>query len=269
MAAPEGASLDTLRAFALELAEVADRIALRHFGGPVPAVAKADGSPVTEADRAIEAALRERVARAWPEHHVLGEEQGGAIDPHAPTWVFDPIDATKNFMRGVPLFATLIALVVGGEPVVGVASAAALGERWDASRGGGARRNGHALRVSRIAALADAQVLYSDADRFADTPGLWDEVGRLYREAWRVRAFGDYYNHLLVAAGSAEAAFERELAPWDVAALACIVEEAGGRVTDFHGRPALLAAAAAPNGVLTSNGLLHDELLARLRRHLP
>ena len=254
-----------LHAFALELAERADALSMRHFGGPVPAVTKPDGTPVTEADRAIEAELRSRIAQAWPEHAVFGEEQGGALHAAAPTWVLDPIDGTKNYMRGVPVFATLIALVVDGRALLGVASAPALGERWDAAEGLGARRNGAAIGVSAIAAVEHAHILHGDADRFRDAPGLWAAFGDLHDEAWRMRGFGDYWNHLLVAAGAAEAAFERELPAWDVAALVAIVSEAGGRITDAHGASVLAPDhAARPNLVVTSNGALHDALLARL-----
>lgn len=262
--------LGALRAFASELADHADHLSMERFGGPVPAVDKPDGTPVTEVDRAIEAVLRRRIAERYPRHAVFGEEQGGRVETDVPTWVIDPIDATKNYMRGVPVFATLIALVQDGRAVVGVASAPAMGERWEAVAGGGATRNGSVIGVSAISSVGEAQVLHGDADRFRSWPSLWEEFGRLHDDAWRVRGFGDYYNHLLVAAGSAEAAFEREVALWDVAALECIVTEAGGRITDFRGRPPLSGLrCGGPNGVLTTNGLLHEELLARLGACLP
>jgi histidinol-phosphatase len=246
-------------AFALELADLADPMAMRAYGGPVPATTKADGSPVTAADRAIEAALRQRIAAAYPDHAVLGEEGGGHLDPAVPTWVVDPIDGTKNFMRGVPVFASLIGLVVEGRAVVGVASAPALGERWDAAAGMGARRNGRPVGVSAIAHLGDAHVLHGGLDWYRREPGMWTLLGELADTAWRTRGFGDFWMHLLVAGGMAEVAFERDLKPWDVAALACIVTEAGGRCTAFDGGAPLEA-----GEVLTTNGLLHDDLLARL-----
>jgi histidinol-phosphatase len=250
----------TLHALALELADVADRISMGRFGGPVSAVAKPDGTPVTEADRAIEAALRERISERFPDHAILGEEEGGALDPAAPTWVIDPIDATKNFMRGVPVFATLIAVVEDGRAAVGVASAPALGERWDALRGGGTRRNGDLVGVSAIGAMADAHVLHGGLDWFRHEPGEWERLGRIADLAWRTRGFGDYWMHLLVAGGMAEVAFERDLSIWDVAALECLVTEAGGRCTGWDGDSVLTAGDA-----VSTNGLVHDEMLALLR----
>jgi histidinol-phosphatase len=259
---PAGVSVDpaALRAFALELADVADAISLRRFGGPVPSVTKLDGTPVTEADRAIEAALRDRVERAFPDHGWLGEETGGRLDPAAPTWVIDPIDATKNYLRGIPVFATLIAVVVDGRAVVGVASAPALGERWDAAHGQGARRNGAPVGVSAIAGLHDAHVLHGGLDWYRADPRLWELLGRLADMAWRTRGFGDFWNHLLVAGGMAEVVFESDLKPWDIAALECIVTEAGGRMTAFDGAPALTS-----GDVLTTNGLLHAPMQDLLR----
>jgi histidinol-phosphatase len=257
--AAEGLDLPALRNTAHELADIADALTMERFGGPVPAVAKPDGSPVTEADRAVERALRGELARRCPDHAILGEEGGGGIYAAVPTWVIDPIDATKNFMRGVPIFATLIAVVVDGEAVVGVASAPALGERWDAARGLGARRNGVPVGVSAIADLADAHILHGGLDWYRSEPGLWELLGRLAEEAWRTRGFGDFWMHLLVAGGMAEAAFEHDLRPWDVAAVACIVAEAGGRCTAWDGSSALLS-----GQMLSTNGLVHDMMLARL-----
>lgn len=248
-----------LLAYAHELADLADAQSLARFGGPVAAVSKADGSPVTEADRAIEAELRRRIERDLPDHAILGEEEGGVLRPGVPTWVIDPIDATKNFMRGVPIFATLIALVVDGRPVLGIASAPALGERWDAAEGTGARRNGAAVGVSAITEVEDSHVLHGGLGWFRSQPAAWERVGRIVDRAWRTRGFGDFWMHLLVAGGMAEAAFERDLKPWDIAAIECIVTEAGGRFTAFDGGPAIPAGEA-----LATNGLVHDELVRLL-----
>lgn len=258
--------LAELRDFALALSDDADRIALAHFGGPVPAVTKPDGTPVTEADQAIERSLRQRIGAAYPRHAVFGEEQGGELDPGTPTWVIDPIDGTKNYMRGIPVFGTLIAVVEQREPVVGVVSAPALRERWDAARGLGARRNGRGIGVSAVADLADADVCYGDPERFREVPGLWTTYGELVDRTRRMRGFGDFWMHLQVAAGTAEAAFERELPPWDVAAVACIVTEAGGRITRFDGAPVLDPPRDGPDGVLSSNGHVHEKLRALLER---
>lgn len=255
------ASLPELRDFACALADAADQLSVARFGGQVPAQAKPDGTPVTETDRAIEAALRKRIASAYPQHAVLGEEEGGAVDPAVPTWVIDPIDATKNFMRGVPVFATLIALVEDGRATVGVASAPAMGERWVAASGLGATRNGEPLAVSAVSDLADAHVCHGGLDALRALPGGWERLGRITDMAWRTRGFGDFWMHLLVAGGMADVAFEPELAIWDVAALACILPEAGGRLTTWEGGDPLVDGSSA----LSTNGILHDEVASLLR----
>jgi len=260
--------LAALRDAAGALTDESDALGLRHFARGVTATAKADGSPVTAADTEIEALLRRRLAAAFPDHAVLGEEEGGGlagvgagrgIDPAVPTWVLDPVDATKNFMRGLPIWATLLALVVDGEVVVGVVSAPAMGERWDAARGSGARRNGEAMRVSGVERLEDAHVLHGGLDWFRRDPAHWELLGRIVDRSWRTRGFGDFWMHLLVAAGQADVAFERDLKPWDVAAVACVVAEAGGRCTAWDGGDPLLR-----GDLLTTNGRLHPELLAEL-----
>jgi histidinol-phosphatase len=251
--------VDALLVVAQELADEADAIAMARFGGPVPSTVKPDGSHVTAADRAIEAALRSHLAARCPGHAILGEEAGGALDPARPTWVIDPIDATHNYMRGIPIFATLIGLVAEGRVLVGVASAPALRERWAAAAGRGATRNGEPIGVSRIDDLAVGQVLHGGLSWYRDDPVLWELLGDLADRARRTRGFGDFWNHLLVAGGMAEVAFERDLKPWDIAALECIVTEAGGRLTSFRGSSALL-----DGDVLTTNGLLHEEMLELL-----
>lgn len=249
-----------LLALARTLADVADGIARDRFGGPVPAVAKPDGSPVTEADRAIEAALRERLAALRPADAVLGEEEGGALSQTGVTWVIDPIDATKNFMRGIPVFATLIGAVTGDRPVVGVVSAPAMGERWEAAAGGGARRNGEPVGVSAIDEVASAHLLHGGLDHHRRLDGGWERLGALADRAWRTRGFGDFWGHLLVAGGMAEACFEPELSAWDIVAPACIVTEAGGRVTTWDGGPVVRG-----GSVLSSNGRVHDAVARALR----
>lgn len=244
--------------FAASLADVADGITLARFGGFVPAETKADGSPVTAADRAVENALRDRIAAAFPHHAILGEEGGGHIDRSVPTWVIDPIDATKNFMRGVPVFATLIALVEDGRATVGVASAPGLGERWMAATGLGAMRNGDPVTVSGIRDFADAHVCHGGLGGHREGDG-WERLGRIVDKAWRTRGFGDFWMHLLVAGGMADVAFEPDLSTWDVAALTCIVSEAGGRVTTWEGGDPL-----AGGSVVTTNGWLHDEAVRLL-----
>ena len=254
------------------LADIADPIALEHFGGPVAAVAKPDGTPVTAADQEIEAALRSALAELRPDDAILGEEQGGAIAPRGVTWVIDPIDATKNFMRGIPVFATLVGAVVDGQIAVGVVSAPAMcfgpgrsdgrrtGERWQAAVGHGARRNGEPVGVSAIAAVGDAHLLHGGIDHHRRLDGGWERLGRLASGAWRLRGFGDFWGHLMVAGGMAEACFEPDLSPWDIVAPACVVAEAGGRVTTWDGGPVV-----GGGSVLSTNGLVHEEVAAALR----
>jgi histidinol-phosphatase len=255
-----GSDLDALRALAEELADAADAVSLEHFGGRVAAELKTDGSPVTAADTAVEAAVRRLLAERVPDMPVLGEEEGGALDPQRPTWVIDPIDATANFMRGIPIYATLIAVVAGGQPVVGVASAPALGERWSAAAGSGATRNGAAVRVSDVEDLSQAQVLHGGLDWWRSSPQAWEALGALTDRCKRVRGFGDFWMHLLVAGGMAEVAVERDLKPWDVAAVQCIVTEAGGRMTSYNGGSPL-----ATGEAVSTNGRMHDDVLALLQ----
>jgi histidinol-phosphatase len=244
---------------AMRLADAADAVSLEHFGGRVAAELKTDGSPVTAADRGVEAAIREELAAVDPDHPILGEEEGGRLDAATPTWVIDPIDATANFMRGIPVYATLIALVVDDDPVVGVVSAPALRQRWDAAKGLGTRCNGAPARVSGVASLDQAQLLHGGLDWWRDSPTRWETLGRLSDAALRTRGFGDFWMHLLVAGGQAEVAVERDLKPWDVAAVQCVVTEAGGTMTSYDGGSPLRTGEA-----VSTNGLVHDEVLALL-----
>jgi histidinol-phosphatase len=220
---------------------------------------------VTQADTAIERAIRSRIAATHPDHGLVGEEYGTAAGDAATRWYVDPIDGTHNFMRGVPIFATLIAVERDGELQAAVISAPALRERWWARRGGGAwvRGSGDAaprrIRVSRVAALADAQFFYGsghDLEASGRAPGFRALLGAV----WRERGFGDFWGYALLAEGAAEAMLEVELSPWDAAAPTVLVEEAGGRATDLEGRRAIDS-----GSFLATNGLLHDEILARLR----
>ena len=239
-----------------------DAIALRHFGGPLTIDAKPDRTLVTQADTAIESHLRERIADAFPTHTVAGEELGVAGDAGDGRWIIDPIDATHNFVRGIEVFATLLAFERDGALEVGVVSAPAMRRRWHGVRGGGAqvRLDGEErdLHVSRISDLADAQIVFATL-RGLDNAGLGDGLRRITQRAWRDRGFGDFWGHMLVAQGAAETMIEYGVKSWDMAAPYVIVTEAGGRMTDLDGTPSW----TAPN-VLSSNGLLHDELLALL-----
>ncbi len=236
-------------AFALELADEADAISLPRFRTPDLRVErKADGTPVTDADLAVERALRDTIRTARPGHAVAGEEEGG--DEGVARWIVDPIDGTKNFVRGVPIWATLIAHERDGQIRCGVVSAPALGHRWWAAAGEGAWRDGASIRVSTVPRVTGASVSAAHGR----------DLAALESAAWHTRALGDFWQHMLVAEGSVDAAVDAHLAPWDYAALIPIVEEAGGRISGLDG-----GAPQSRGQVVTSNGLLHDELLSLLR----
>jgi histidinol-phosphatase len=253
---------DELR-LALELADEADRISLGYFqSARLTVETKPDRTPVTQADREVELAIRHRVALERPDHEVLGEEFGGDAAAASARWIVDPIDGTKRFMRGVPLFATLLALELDGELVVGVASAPALGRRWWAARGLGAFANGRTIHVSGVQRLDDAHVSHASLESWLAS-GMLEQLEAIGRRTWSTSGYGDFWTHLLVAEGAADAALEPTAAIWDLAALKVIVEEAGGRFTDFAGQPT----AAGPTGLSSNGGPIHDELLGLLGRH--
>ena len=256
-------------ALALALADAADAISLPRFGASdLKVTAKPDLTPVSDADLAVETAIREILTAQRPDDVVVGEEFGVSANP--PTtgrrWVVDPIDGTKNYVRGVPVWATLIALFDGDDVVVGVVSAPALARRWWAGQGGGAFAQFAGgpvkqIAVSAVADLADASLTYSD-------PKEWQELGRgpqfaaLLDVCWRTRGYGDFLPYMLVAEGAADIAAEPELSLWDLAALVPIVREAGGRFTDVDGVDVGRQTVSA----MATNGLLHDEVVARLAR---
>lgn len=243
---------------ALRWMDDADAIALRHFRVDVPYERKGDGTPVTAADREVEQAVRARIEQTFSGDAVLGEEQGATGDAGR-RWILDPIDGTKNFMRGVPIFGTLLALEADGDTVLGVVSAPALRMRWWAVRGSGAFRDGEQIRVSQVSLLEDAHLVtggltYCSAEDWSRMQAL---VGAVARE----RGYGDFLGHMLVAQGSQDAMVDfAPLAPWDVAAPKVIVEEAGGRWTDLLGRDTQEGACIA------SNGLLHEQVVGALAR---
>jgi histidinol-phosphatase len=234
---------------ALALVEAADAISLPHFRSGLAIETKSDLTPVTEADRAVEAEIRRLLSRARPNDAILGEEAGAAgAGPRR--WIVDPIDGTRNYARGIPVWATLVALEVDGEVEVGVASAPALGRRWWAARGAGAFANGTRIRVSAVSAVEEAVLSLA----------LEGELPALARRAWHARGFGDFWAHMLVAEGAVDGAIDAPgVSEWDLAAVQVIVEEAGGRFSDAAGEPRIDSGSA-----ITSNGLLHDELLEAL-----
>ncbi len=257
-------NLGDIRSLALELADVADALTLAAFGRTLEVHRKSDGTEVTEVDIAIEVALRDRIHGAFPDHQVLGEEGGLGVgrptSDEAPVWTIDPIDGTTNFIKGNPIFATLIACSQDGRDLMGVVSAPALGARWDGVVGEGARQNGREIRVSEITKLAQAEVsvgAFSDLEE--RVPGL---LARLATGTTRQRGYGDFWAYCLLAAGSTDAVVEAQLNTWDLAAVRAVVEAAGGRVTDLDG-----AARSDGGSAVATNGLLHDELLALIAEH--
>ncbi len=245
------------------LADDADSLSMSRFKAlDLHVMSKPDLTPVTDADRGVEEAIRRTLARVRSRDAVLGEEQG-ATGHSQRQWIIDPIDGTKNFVRGVPVWATLIALVVDGEVVVGVVSAPALQRRWWASAGGGAWTGRSLLkatecRVSDVRRLEDASLSYSSLTGWEDRGRLEDFLA-LQRRCWRTRAYGDFWSYMMVAEGTVDLAAEPELETYDMAALDVIVREAGGRFTSMADQPGPWGGNA-----LASNGHLHDAALAFL-----
>jgi histidinol-phosphatase len=245
---------------ALELADLGDAVSMDRYGRTDLQVStKPDMTPVTDADQSVERRLRERLAEARPDDTLVGEEYGGQMGSGR-AWVIDPIDGTKNFVRRVPVWATLIALTVDGVAQVGVVSAPALGRRWWAATGQGSWRTENGSlpvrnQVSAVAQLSDASLSLSDLDGWARESYL-----DLMDAVWRVRGYGDFWSHMMVAEGSIDVAVEPALNLWDMAALVPVIAEAGGSMTSWSGGPVLESMSAA-----TTNGLLHDAVLPRLR----
>jgi histidinol-phosphatase len=253
--------------FAHRLVDETDRVALGHYAGELTITAKHDRTLVTQADTEVEARLRERIAAQFPSHGILGEEFGTEPGDGETRWIIDPIDGTHNFVRGIPIWATLLAVERGGELVAALVSAPALGQRWTAVRGGGAglRQGGRerAIQVSRVKALDRAQVLFGTL-RSIDASGHGAGLRRVLDRVWRDRGLGDFWGYMLVAQGSAEAMIEVGPTLWDLAAPALIVTEAGGRMTNLEGEQGY----SGPTS-LASNGQLHGELIALLREAQP
>ena len=249
-------------ALALELADLADSITIPRFRAEDLVVeTKPDLTPVTEADRAVERAIRDRLASVRPDDAVVGEEYGASEHPGTERrWIIDPIDGTKSYVRGMPTWSTLIALALGDEVSVGVVSAPALPRRWWAARGGGAFADGRRIRVSAVPGLADAMMTWSGIEDW-DAIGRFDAILELGRKCWRTRGVGDAWQYMLVAEGAAEIALDPEVKIWDLAALQVIVEEAGGRFTDFAG-------VSRPDGGdgIATNGLVHEAALTIIGR---
>ena len=245
-------------ALALELADAADAITLDRFeASDLKVKSKPDMTPVSDADVAVEEVLRARLAEARPGDSIVGEEFGGETVFEGRQWVIDPIDGTKNFVRGVPVWATLISLLVDGQPVLGVVSAPALARRWYAAQGSGAWRTFNRgslkrLEVSHVGELADASLAMSSLEGWK-ARGLQENFIALTERTWRLRGYGDFFGYCLVAEGAVDIAAEPEVSVWDLAALSVLVTEAGGTFSSLNGEP-------GPHGgdAIATNGLLHD-----------
>jgi histidinol-phosphatase len=260
---PGMAGFDGDLGFAHVLADAADDISMRRFRAlDLRIEAKPDLTPVTDADLAVEESLRNMLSRSRPRDAMLGEEFGRTGSSQR-CWVIDPIDGTKNFVRGVPVWATLIGLMAEDEVIAGVVTAPALGRRWWAARDGGAwtgrsMTKASACRVSGVSSLSDASLSFSGLSSW-ERAGKLPELLGLSRKVWRTRAYGDFWSHMLVAEGATDISAETDVSLWDLAALQIIVEESGGAFTDLAGipRPDLGSA-------VCTNGLLHSEVLSVL-----
>ncbi|UXA19447.1 histidinol-phosphatase [Mycobacterium sp. SMC-4] len=266
MGTPANTGDDDL-ALALALAAQADALTMQRFGAmDLRVQTKPDMTPATDADLDAEQLLRAQLAHHRSDDSVFGEEFGGDRDRAGRQWVIDPIDGTKNFVRGLPVWATLIALLEEGTPTVGVVSAPALGRRWWAARGRGAFTSfggqTRPITVSGVDDLSAASLSYSDL-----TTGWGDARARLVAltdEVWRVRAYGDFWSYCLVAEGAVDIAVEPEVKLWDLAPLDVLVREAGGRFSSLAGEPGPHHGSA-----VATNGLIHDAVLAALAPRLP
>jgi histidinol-phosphatase len=246
------------------MASIADQLAMSRYRAlDLSIETKPDFTPVTEADRAVETALREVLATERPSDGVIGEEFPNTNETATRTWIIDPIDSTKNYVRGVPVWGTLIALAVDGKPQVGVVSAPAMGRRWWASPEDGAFTQDvdgsvRSISVSAVRDLADASFSFSDSVG-------WEALGsdaliRITSSVWRSRGYGDFWSHLLVAEGAVDIAIEPELQNYDMAAFIAVVLAAGGSVTGAKGQDPLVAGQA-----ITTNGLLHEVVLELIK----
>jgi histidinol phosphatase-like enzyme (inositol monophosphatase family) len=249
-------TLEALLAVAVDAARAGGKRTLPYFNAGAAVEWKHDGSPLTQADRESERAIRETIGRAFPDHGILGEEEGETAGEAPYRWIVDPLDGTRTFVRGVPLYGTLIGLEVRGEPVVGVVYLPALDELVAAARGLGCTWNGRPCRVSRVDRLDEALVAVTDERNARRRSGAY---ARLAEASGMQRTWADCYAYVLVATGRAEVALDPIMNVWDCAALLPIVEEAGGRFTDWRGRRTIHGGEA-----VATNGLLHERVLGLL-----
>jgi histidinol-phosphatase len=250
-------------ALALELADIADEISLARFRAiDLHVESKPDRSPVTDADRSVELAIKKLLADKAPNDALIGEEFGNT-GAASRTWIIDPIDGTANYLRGVPVWATLIALAIDGKPVVSVVSAPAMGRRWWAAPETGAFTSDidgttRSIKVSAISDLEHASLSYNNLQLW-DQAGMLPQLTQLSRKIWRTRAYGDFWSYMLLAEGAVDIVAEHDLKIYDIAALVPIVEQAGGKFTAIDG-----PLTAETSSVLASNGKLHAVVTAEL-----
>jgi histidinol-phosphatase len=242
---------------AIAAAKAGGAVALKYFGTDLSVDYKGDRSPVTRADRECEQHVADVLRRSFPDYGIIGEEFGER-EGRGARWIIDPIDGTKNFIRGIPYFATLVGLEEEGEIVAGVIHAPASGDLLYAHKGGGAFDQHGRIRVSSVRSLRQGMIVFGGIDIFRKR-GKWRGFERLVRAAGRERGFGDYFGHTFVARGQAEVMVELDLKPWDLAPIKIIVEEAGGRFSDFAGAPTIYGGDA-----IASNGFVHEEVLELL-----
>ncbi len=266
--APFDADVSADLALALRLADAADAVSMARFDAPdLDIQLKADASHVTEADLATERVIRGILASERPGDGIFGEEFGATGDT-VRQWIIDPIDGTANYLKGIPMWTTLISLAIDGVPRVGVASQPALGRRWWGATGLGSWTNTpdgapRRLRVSSVATVAEASASFQSIAQW-DEVGRVDDIVKLSRAVWRDRGYGDTWPYMLLAEGRLEFVAEFGVKEYDIAALVPIIEEAGGRFTDIDGRDSISARSS-----LATNGVLHDDFLTLLADHTP
>jgi len=249
--------------FAIATAKTAGDITLKYFGQRPKVELKPDQTPVTIADKVCEKTIIESIRKQYPDDAILGEESGEIAGKSEFKWIIDPIDGTKSFIRGIPMYATLIGLEKAGECVLGVVYAPAMGEIVHATKGGGCFANGEQIFVSEIDKLDESLMLYGGFNIF-ERRGMLKLFLELAHRTKIQRGYADYFGHILLAKGCSELMVEPEIAPWDIAAIKVIVEEAGGLLTDFDGNPTIYSDTA-----IASNGRIHDELLELIRALSP
>jgi myo-inositol-1(or 4)-monophosphatase len=250
-------NLEELLTVAMDAAYTGGKRTLAYFNAGVTVETKADDTPVTIADREAEATIRAIIHARYPNHSILGEEGGATDGDPNYRWIIDPLDGTKSFVRGVPLYGTLVGLEVGGVPQVGAVYMPALNEMLSAATGLGCRWNGRPARVSSVDKLEDATVSTTSSESTRKRGGMWD---RLTSRVKLARGWSDVYGYALVATGRIDIMLDAAINPWDCAPLLPIMQEAGGKFTDWNGVPTIHGRDA-----FASNGVLHDSVLEILR----